>query len=128
MKIMGDEDIVRDALIKWEDGTYNETKLGMEGLIMTEPLTRSLAIYGLAEISAGEGKVRSVWNGKKPYMLFYTLTLDFVCGDTFVGQPYLPPPSGLGVGWCRTKVPNHVLRCKVQEQSRLYWKQSFPHP
>ena len=55
MKIMGDEDIVRDALIKWEDGTYNETKLGMEGLIMTEPLTRSLAIYGLAEISAGEG-------------------------------------------------------------------------
>lgn len=124
MKIMGDEDI--DALIKWEDGTYN----GMEGLIMTESLTRSLAIYGLAEINASEGKYVLSGMARSPMCssIHYILTLDFVCGDTFVGQPYLPPPSGLGVGWCRTKVPNHVLRCKVREQSRLCWKQSFPHP
>ena len=28
MKIMREEDIVRDALIKWEDGTYNENETG----------------------------------------------------------------------------------------------------
>jgi hypothetical protein len=76
MKIMGDEDIVRDALIKWENGTYNENETEDGRAYCEEPLTRSLAIYGLAEISSGEGKVRSVRNGKKPYVLFYTLYTD----------------------------------------------------